>query len=202
MEGFLEVKIKERVELIPVRLKRGRPGPTDPVLIRKRKIPSLRIQRNQKALTRERRTDGVFPLITNLFKRSKREILRIYKYQPYIEKRFSALKTELEVAPVYLKKPKRAAALVHAYFLALVAGSLMEREVRQAMTREKIESLPLFPEGRETKTPTHPRIMEAFGGLAWQEFRRADERIAFPITLSALQKQMLRLLNVPPESYT
>ncbi len=201
VERFLEVKLKERSQLVPHRLRRGRPAATDPVRMEKRKTWTLRIRRDAKELTREKRTDGVFPLITNLEKRPKREILLIYKYQPYVEKRFSGLKTELEIAPVYLKKPMRAAALIHAYFFALVVASLIEREVRRGMTRDKIEALPLLPEGRETKTPTCPRILEAFSALAWQEFTRGDEAIAFPIDLTPLQKEVLRLLRVPPETY-
>lgn len=200
-EGFIEVKLKERTQLIPRHLKRGRPAAHEPVRMEKRKTWSLRVRRNSKEITREKRTDGVFPLVTNLERRSKREILLMYKYQPYVEKRFSGLKTELEIAPVYLKKPLRAAALVHAYFFALAAASLIEREVRRAMTKEKIEALPLLPEGRETKTPTCPRILETFSGLGWQEFMRGEEVIAFPINLTPLQKQMMVLLKVPPEIY-
>jgi transposase len=201
VERFVQVTLKERTQLIPRRLRRGRPAAGDPVRMDKRRTWTLRIARNAKELTREKRTDGVFPIVTNLQKRSKREVLLIYKYQPYVEKRFSGLKTELEIAPVYLKKPARAAALVHAYFFALVVASLIEREVRRGMTRDKIEALPLLPEGRPTKTPTCPRILEAFAGVGWQEFTRGEEVIAFPIELTPLQKEVLRLLRVPPETY-
>jgi transposase len=201
VRDFLEVKLKERTQLIPRRLKRGRPRATDPVRMVKRRTWTLGIRRDSQALAREKRTDGVFPLITNLKTRSKREVLLMYKYQPYVEKRFSGLKTDLEIAPVYLKTPLRAAALVHAYFFALVAGSLIERELRQAMTRERIEAMPLLPEGRMTKTPTCPRILETFNGVAWHKFTRGDEVIAFPVQLTALQKEVIRLLGVPPQSY-
>ncbi|MBI2933555.1 MAG: IS1634 family transposase [Planctomycetes bacterium] len=201
MRDFLEVKLKERTQLIPRRLKRGRPRAIDPVRMVKRRTWTLKIRRASKALACEKRTDGVFPLITNLKTRSKREVLLMYKYQPYVEKRFSGLKTDLEIAPVYLKTPSRAAALVHAYFFALVAASLIERGVRQSMAREKIEALPLLPEGRMTKTPTCPRILENFSGIAWQEFMRGDEVIAFPIELTTTQKEVIRLLGLPPQVY-
>ncbi len=201
VERFIQVKLKQRTHLIPRRLKRGRPAAGDPVRMQKHRTWSLRVRRDGPALTREKRTDGVFPLLTNVQKGSKRQILLIYKYQPYVEKRFSGLKTELEIAPVYLKTPARAAALVHAYFFALVAGSLIERQVRQAMTRLNIDSLPLLPEGRPTKSPTCPRILETFNGVGWQEFVRGNEVIAFPVNLSPLQKKMLALLEVPLQPY-
>lgn len=201
VERFLDTKLKERVQLIPRRLRRGRPAANDPVRVEKRKTWSLRIHRVAQELTREKRTDGVFPIVTNLEKHSKREVLLIYKYQPYVEKRFSGLKTELEIAPVYLKKPLRAAALVDAYFFALVAASLIEREVRAGMTRANLKALPLLPEGRKTKAPTCPRILEAFNAIGWHEFSRGDEVIAFTTDLTPLQKQLLGLLGVPPERY-
>jgi transposase len=201
VDRFLETKLKERVQLIPRRLKPGRPSADDPVRMEKRRTWALKVHRNSQEITRQKRTDGVFPILTNIEKASKRKILEIYKYQPYIEKRFAQLKTELEIAPVYLKKPQRAAALVHAYFFALVAASLIEREVRRGMQRDNIDALALLPEGRETKTPTCPRILEAFNALGWQEFTRGEEVIAFPITLTPLQKEVLRLLRVPAESY-
>jgi hypothetical protein len=52
-----------------------------------------------------------------------------------------------------------------------------------------------------TKTPTCPRILEAFSRVGWQEFARGDEVIAFPIELTPVQKTLLRLTSVPPELY-
>lgn len=137
--------------------------------------------------------------MTNLRRQGKREILLIYKYQPYVEKRFSHLKTELEIAPAYLKKPRRVVGLIHAYFIALV--SLIERQVRLAMQKRRIASLPLLPEGRATATPTAARILEAFTDVCWYEFERDGETVAFPITLHALQAQLLELLDVPRTAY-
>jgi len=98
------------------RLKRGRPKASDPVRVVRKSAWSLRVKVDDAALRAECRADGVFPLGTNLDKASKRQVLEIYKYQPYVEKRFSQIKTDLEVAPVYLKKPLRCAGLVHAYY--------------------------------------------------------------------------------------
>lgn len=200
-ERFLQVQLKPQVQEIPRRLRRGRPAAGDPVRMEKRRTWTLEVRRDRQALARERRADGVFPLLTNRMKRAKREVLLIYKYQPYVEKRFSMLKTDLEIAPVYLKKPWRAAGLIHAYFITLAVGSLIERQVRRGMEREKIKSLPLLPEGRPTKTPTCPRILEAFGDVSWYEVRPGEEVIQFPIELTDLQKTLLRFLGVPPEVY-
>ncbi len=203
MARFLHVRLKRQMQVELKRTKRGRPGPRDPVRVLRRSLWSLDVRPDEKALRAEQRADGVFPFVTNLDekKNPKKEIISIYKYQPYVEKRFSQLKTDLEVAPVYLKKPDRCAGLIHAYFVALAVSSLIERAVRQGMAREKIKSLPLFPEGRHTETPTCARILEAFKGVSWYEFRRGEEIVCFPLKLNAIQMLLLKLLEVPQTRY-
>jgi transposase len=203
-EQFFRVTVHTQVRVQTKRLRRGRPKRDDPVREVRSSVFRLEVKRDKEALRSESRTDGVFPLTTNLDPRRapKREVLLIYKYQPYVEKRHALLKTELEVAPVYLKKPARAAGLLHATYLAMTVDALIERTLRQAMTRLGIESLPILPEGRPTKTPTTARLLEMFTDVAWYEFERGGETVTFPIQLSALQKQLLRLLDMDPTTYT
>ncbi len=200
-EPFWTFGVHSYTETTSRYLRRGRPRPNDPVRSVRHCRWRLKLDRDAAALQRESRTDGVFPLVTNLSRHAKRELLLIYKYQPYIEKRFSHIKTELEIAPVYIKKPHRVVGLIHAYFIALALVSLVERQVRLAMRGRGIGSLPLLPEGRHTETPTAARIFEAFSDVCWYEFERHGETVAFPITLNALQKQLLELLEVPPTAY-
>ncbi len=198
---FLQVTVRPTVHLRRHYLRRGRPTTETPTRVEKGITYTLEVRRDTQALARERRTDGVFPLVTNLAKAPKREVLSMYKFQPYVEKRFSLLKTDLEIAPVYLKKPRRAAGLIHAYFIALSVASLIERQVRNYMRQRGLKTLPLLPEDRPTATPTCPRILEAFRDVRWYEVERKDELIAFPIELLSLQRTLLELLDVPPEAY-
>ena len=203
-QRFLAVRIASRVHLQTKRLRRGRPRKGDPVKEVRRRVYHLEVRRNSEALRAQSRMDGVFPLATNLDPGAtpKREVLRIYKYQPYVEKRHALFKTELEVAPVYLKKPSRAAGLLHTAYLAMTLDALIERTVRQAMQRAGIESLPILPEGRMTRTPTTARLMEMFSNVCWYEFERGGETVTFPIALSPLQKQLLQLLGMDPSAYS
>ncbi|MBI4368846.1 MAG: IS1634 family transposase [Elusimicrobia bacterium] len=201
VKPFLRVQLRRSIQKEFKRLKPGRPGPRDPVRVVRRTIWDIQVEPDKIAIQAAKRGDGVFPIASNMKKASKKDILLIYKYQPYVEKRFSQIKTDLEVAPVYLKKPLRCAGLVHAYFVALAVSSLIERAVRRGMERHKIKSLPLYPEGRPTETPTCIRILEAFNGVCWHEFRQGKETIRFPIKLNALQRLLLKLLEVPAELY-
>jgi len=200
---FFELKVRSETRIETRRLRRGRPGKNDPVREIRSRIFRLEYGRLKEAIRAQSRTDGVFPLVTNLLPRrvSKKELLLIYKYQPYVEKRHALLKTELEIAPVYLKKPHRAAGLVHAAFLAMMVDALIERAMRKGMTRAHLESLPILPEGRPSKTPTTARILEMFSGVCWYEFVRGEETVTFPIELTQFQRELLELLEVDRTAY-
>ena len=198
---FLNVRLSSRQIRQTRFLRRGRPGSGAPLRkIRIRRL-ALTVSRNKAALRAEARTDGVFPLITNLEKTSRKGILLIYKDQPYVEKRHALFKTELGVAPVYLKKPHRAAALIHATFLAMMVDALIERTVRQAMARRGISRLPILPEGRWSPAPTTARILETFSDVAWYEFERPEDQVVFPVRLTPLQQNLLKLLGMDPSAY-
>jgi transposase len=157
---------------------------------------------DQTALERERRGDGVFPLITNDFDASERDLLWAYKKQPAIEKRFSQMKTDFSVAPVHLHSASRIEAFLCVYFLALLVEALLERELRQALKDADVNSLPLYPEGRPCRCPTAPRVFDAFDNVQRHNLAAEGQLCAVLVTeLSPLQRQILQLLGHPPEQY-
>ena len=114
-------------------------------------------QRNQTAIDQQAPADGTFPLITNTDKPCA-EVLRIYKQQPGLEKRFSTAKSVLETAPVFLKKSSRIEAVIFLYFATLMVISLMERAIRKLMAYESVENLPIPPQKMKTERPTWNNI--------------------------------------------
>ncbi len=83
------------------------------------------------------------------------------------------------------------------YFLVLLAESLLERELRRAMDREAIESLPLYPEGRKCRHPTARRLIDLFEDVqrhSLQVGRRPP--VVFMTQLNRLQRRVLRLLGM------
>jgi transposase len=146
--------------------------------------------------------DGVFPLVTNVPELSPRGLLEAYKRQPVIEKRFSQLKTDFSVAPVYLKEVRRIQALLCAYFFALMAEALVERELRRAMEREGLDSLPMYPEGRPCHRPTTRRLIDLFAAVQRHEFLGRKGLPEVMITdLTRLQRRLLRLLGMSDTDY-
>jgi transposase len=202
-EELLRVALKSKLLSHTRRLRPGRPKRGDPSKRVSQTIYELSVSENAVRLRQEANTDGVFPLVTNLPTKAakKFEVLQIYRYQPYVERRFENLKTEYAVAPVYLKRPQRVVGLLHVYFLALMVAALIEREIRQAMAKQNIEVLPIYPEHRECRAPTTPRIVDFFSSVEWFRHIGKEGSAVFPVRLSAMQAEILRLLGVPRKTY-
>lgn len=170
---------------------------------------------DQTQLSVAERDDGVFPLLTNDRAFDAEQVLRAYKRQPLIEKRFSQLKTDFAVAPVYLQNVARIQGLLAVYFLVLLTQTLLERELRRAMARADVPSLPLYPEGRPCTRPTTHRILELFESIQRHEIRHMpveevprnhsssaeEDQHVLVSTLTPVQCQILELLAIPPADY-
>jgi len=148
------------------------------------------------------RADGIFPLVTNVAEFSELEVLHAYKRQPAIEKRFSQLKTDFEVAPVYLKAVHRIQALLCMYFFALLVEALLERQLRQAMEQKEIEALPMYPEGRACRWPTARRVIDLFESVQRHTLEQRRQPTEVMITdLTRLQRKLLKLIGLSAKDY-
>jgi transposase len=200
--GWIATTIAERA--VEKYHQEGRGRPTKKTRYIKEVITrfDLKCEIDHAALAAEHLGDGVFPLITNDRNLSEQELLLAYKGQPVIEKRFAQLKTDFAVAPVYLKEVSRIQALLCMYFFVLLVESLLERELRQAMVRTKVESLRLYPEGRACRYPTVGRLIEILEDVQRHRLRVGTEpAVLFATKLSPLQRTVLRLLGIPQSAY-
>jgi transposase len=195
---WLDVTVVEKVEERYRQEHRGRPGANTRYLKEERPRFDISIQVRHERLAAEALCDGAFPLITNDKALSPLEVFLSYKQQPLIEKRFSQLKTDFVVAPVFLKEASRVQALLCMYFFALLVEALLERELRRAMEQAKVESLPLYPEGRPCRRPTARRLIDLFEDVQRHELTTADHTTTiFTTELTRVQRQVLRLLEIP-----
>jgi transposase len=195
--SWIVIEIRERTEEKYRQARRGRPSAETPYLKETTTRFELIYSLDSERLAAETAGDGVFPLITNDSSLTELEMLLAYKCQPALEKRFSHLKTDFEVAPVYLKETSRIQALLCVYFLALLTESLLEREVRRAMRRKAIESLPLYPEGRKCRRPTARRLIDLFEDVQRHSLRAGRRPpVEFTTELSRLQDRVLGLLGM------
>lgn len=163
----------------------------------------LTFNENQQAIQLQALTDGIFPLITNLAQKdySAKKVLEIYKFQPFLEKRHSQIKTWQQVTPVLLKKAERVVAYLHVHVMALMVATLIERQLRKTMRVRRLPALPLYPEDRLCPYPTLFDIVRVFRGVERYEVIQADNITLFPASLTPLQKHLLEMLDVPISLY-
>ena len=202
VKDWITVAIEERVEERYRQEGRGRPTKDTRYVKKISTRFDLSYRIDYARIAEDQQSDGVFPLVTNVVELSEKEVLLVYKRQPVIEKRFSQLKTDFRVAPVYLKDVSRIQALLCVYFLVLLVESLLERELRQAMEREGLESLPMYPEDRPCRRPTARRVIDLFDDIHRHTLRDDSQTPTVFITeLSDLQRRILKLLRVPATEY-
>jgi len=199
---YLRVKVGQE-EIHTFRQKGpGRPGPDTAYrrITKKRFTLAWTVQTD--LVERDHVHDGMFPLLSNDRSLTPAEVFHHYKRQPKLEARFRQLKDPMAIAPVFLKNEARIEALFFLYAVSLLVQALLEREVRQAMKREDVASLPLYPEERPSRFPTATQLLRLFGPLQRHEILSGDASIkTIHPDLSDLQKEVLRLLGVPANRY-
>jgi transposase len=91
----------------------------------------LRWQIDSYALWQAEEREGRYLLVTNDWSLSHQEMFARYCQKDGVEKRFHICKSDLKVSPIYLHYDQRIAAMLLLNMLALLAYSLLERQVRQ-----------------------------------------------------------------------
>lgn len=202
VEGLLEVEILEAEEASFKQTRRGRPSENMTYVKTVKTRFDLSWAVNYEQQREAEIQDGIFPLICNDKEMTTEETLRSYKRQPVIEKRFSQLKTDFAVAPIFLKSVPRIHGLLAIYFFALMVQTLLERELRQAMEKADIPSVPIYPEGRACRRPTTRKLIDFFEGIQRHELKFKGQEPQFVVTqLSPEQKQILKLLGISANGY-
>jgi transposase len=181
---------------------RGRPGPRTKYVRTTKRRWHIRWRVLEDAIAYDVKSDGMYPLLTNDRSLTPRQVLEAHKRQPMIEKRFKQTKTVHEIAPVLLKNESRIEALFFLYFIALLVQALIERDLHQAMAREGIKELPLYPEDRKTRRPTADQVLRLFTFVQRSWLYQGTRKVqVFNPELTDLQKQILALLRVPRSAY-
>ena len=199
---LLQIQLIEDKQIVQRQIGPGKPGPN--TLYKEEETISYRLEweLDHKAIKDLATRDGIFPLITNAHIDAA-EVLKAYKNQPYLEKRMYTAKSILKVAPVFLKKPRRIEAMTFLYFIALMIVSLMERNIRKNMAEEKVEKLPILPNGMNTKKPTWNNLNYFFERVHLALIEKQSQAVQTILKgVTTLHKTVLKLMGVPPSVYT
>jgi transposase len=161
---------------------------------------SLRWTTDKAALARLTKLDGAYVLKTDVPKSQHptASVLREYKEQIHVERRIGDMKGPLAIAPMFLEKPLRIAGLMYILLWALMAMSLMERDVRQSLDGEPMYGI--YPENRPSPSPTGCSILERFEDLTIVIVKQSGEQHRHLGQLDATQRHLINLMSIPPSS--
>jgi transposase len=183
-------------------MRRGRPGTNTSYRKATRRRWKIEWKIDTQRIEYDRKSGGMYPLLTNDRSLTPADVLEAHKGQPVIEKRFEQIKTVHEIAPVFLKNEGRIEALFTLYFLGMFVQALIERQLRLAMLREHIEELPIYPEERLCKHPTTEQIFRLFSHAQRQVLLQDGKLIQiFPMEFTDLQKQILDLIGMTKSAF-
>jgi transposase len=159
--------------------------------------PTLTWHFDQHALDAEAAGDGWYALLTNLDpgKADAEQVLRHYKGQEAVERRYQAFKGPLAVTSLYLKNNRRINALITVICLALLIFCLIERHVRQALAAQGTTKVNGLYAGRAA-IPTGKLILDALADI-----RLIPGAGQSPPTIpqpTDLQLHLLDLLGIDP----
>src|SRR5210317_1907337 len=93
LENYFHISIGIITEKYQVQIGTGRPGKNTKYRTRVNTLYTLSWTQKKQALKAEAQTDGVFPLLCTDKKLTAKEVLKAYKYQPRLEKRFAQFKS-------------------------------------------------------------------------------------------------------------
>jgi len=202
VEAFYLIDIGEAKQQWTKQIGKGRPGKDTRYETITETIYTLSWRRNKEALDREKKIDGIFPILCTDEAMTAKAALEAYKYQPRLEKRFCQLKSVHNVAPTLFKNVERVEAIMLLFYLALILQAVIEREVRQNMKASAIEALSIYPEHRLAYHPTTAKIFERFQDTSHYRIVEGDRVIkTYRDELTDLQKEILGLLGMTEDDY-
>jgi len=202
LENFFHISIGTITEKYQVQIGTGRPGKNTKYRTRVNTLYTLSWTQKKQPLKDEAQTDGVFPLLCTDKELTAKEVLKAYKYQPRLEKRFAQFKSIHNAAPLLFKKIERIEANMFGFFIALVVQALIEREVRNKMKEQKIEKIRVYPEQREASHPTTSKILDRFDNICTYKIMENSKVVEnFKDSLNEDQKLILSLLNIEEDKY-
>ncbi|WP_297695117.1 hypothetical protein [uncultured Eudoraea sp.] len=197
LENFFHISIGTITEKYQVQIGTGRPGKNTKYRTGVNTLYTLSWTQKKQVLKQEAQTDGVFPLLCTDKQLTAKEVLKAYKYQPRLEKRFAQFKSIHHAAPLLFKKIERIEANMFGFFIALVVQALIEREVRNKMKEQKIEKIRVYPERREASHPTTSKILDRFDNICTYKISENSGVVeTFKDSLNEDQKLILTLLNI------
>ena len=207
VEGLIQVDLTETTTQRKQYIGRGRPGPDRPFRIVTRRQIHLHPQRREREIEAQHRLAGWRIHVTNTVEKrlSLTQAIAYYRDEWLLERGFHRFKKgSLPALPLGLRLPERIKGLMVLLMVALQTLTLMEFVVARELAHREQDVSGLVPGNPKMKTarPSAERILALFSYLHLlieeTEHQSLGRRVE---PLSALQLQMLNLLDFPQRIY-
>jgi hypothetical protein len=126
---------------------------------------------------------------------SAAEMVAEWQGQDKVEHCFRLVNQRFLVAPVFLKPPRRIAALVFLLMVGVLVAGLIERQVRRVLAALQHPITGLLPAGRDTVHPTVARLFKAFADSSLVQVKDAWGRVV-EIRFARLHPVHVHILKV------
>lgn len=159
---------------------------------------SLGWEVDAEALERAEALDGYYVLLCSLphERGDSNALLRMWKREAVIERRWSDWKGPLRVRPVFVTNNARMAALVLLLHLALMIYCLLEREARRQLEAVGLKKMARLLAGHVAAVPTGENILRAFEYLFLIVEEDEEGRHPKMSEMTPEQKQLWHLLGI------
>jgi transposase len=123
-----------------------------------------------------------------------KEAVLCYRKEYRVERIFNRLKSQLNIAPFFVKREDQVAGLTHLLTLGIRVLTLMEFVVRRSLQQEQVSLAGLHPENpkKTTDAPTAERILKAFSNVNLTLIHSGISLLRHLTPRSKLQKQILK----------
>jgi transposase len=199
VQGLLNWEVRTTTHPRAVRAYAGHPG-----RVVKEQEHRLEVSLCQEEIGRAKREMGWRVYATNQLPLNLAGVVWGYRGQNRLEDNWSRLKGQpLGLTPMYLQEESRVLGLVLLLSLALRLLTLVEWAVRKKLHESEQTLKGLYPgqPGRQAKRPSAELLLKAFKGVSLAIVEAAGRWGAHLTPLTALQKTLLDLWELPPDLY-
>jgi transposase len=208
VKDYFHLEFNESITKQKKYLGRGRPGPKTPFEMVDIRSLTLAVHRDEELIDQFRKLAGWRIYVTNVSetRMTLNQSVQYYRDEWLVERGFHRFKKgHIPALPLFLRIPERIKGLMMLLTIALQVMTLMEFVSRKELSKKGEAISGLVPGNPKMKTtrPTAERLLSQFNNLHLLIEKKGEKISAVLVEgLTALQKQILSILQLPENTYS